>query len=626
MKKINLVLGSLLICVVFLSGCLNISPEALAMANPLVKQFMEQYPNAKITVTHFTAEQSGQILENISAECGNPYMTAKEYYRISIDDPDSGLKAIAWVDWETKNIECAVKYGGGLNKTISKPGEPITDCKSHAEAKCYGEHVYWFDACGHKEEKKEYCQNGCENGFCKAAAGQEGCIKHAEIKCYEGHVYWYDSCSNKESKKEYCANGCESGACKTTGNEEKVCCESYGYGDQMVKCCETYEWTTAEECKVPENFVGGGKDIVDRSHCAGCGDGVCESIEKTLQLNEEYNFTFYGNAHTVKFSSFAPYTHTVVIMLDGVSKEMGKGSTLKVSGMPLKFASYSGEGQSVQITLDIGESQDTCAIDCGGQSICTDSDSGKNYYVKGTVEFGTQSLTDYCNEDGTLTEKYCENNEIKVETVNCPQGYECEDARCILQNQTEKVCEDTDNGKDYYKKGYLDMNDEEIGEMDVCFFVVGEPILAGECFGSNCWLKEFYCNSTNPDGYSAYDYQCPLGCRSGICKNETGCTVELSQIGAGRYMRFGNEYYTVKLVGYVRGPPEMAYFTIETLNGTKAYTWQEGGPYPVYNGNYTTDIRMEVKSIDAVVSNQTQELEQIDVEIYTLNDCIVIGI
>jgi len=286
MKRINLVFGSVLICVVFLSGCLNISPEALAMANPLVKQFMEQYPNAKITVTHFTAEQSGQILENISAECGNPYMTAKEYYRINIDDPDSGLKVIAWVDWETKNIECAVKYGGGLNKTISKPGEPIKDCKSHAETKCYGEHVYWFDACGHKEEKKQYCENGCELGFCKE---KENCTSNYEYKCHDDHVYWYDSCGNKEEKKEYCLNGCEDRACNPPSNQ------------------------TTE---------------------------------------------------------------------------------------------------------------------------CTDSDGGKNYYEKGTATKGTQSLSDHCNDDGTLTEKYCEDNEIKAESVSCPQGYTCSDGGCVANNAT----------------------------------------------------------------------------------------------------------------------------------------------------------------------------------------------
>jgi hypothetical protein len=49
--------------------------------------------------------------------------------------------------------------------------------------------------------------------------------------------------------------------------KKEVCCESYGFGARMVKCCEKYQWTTAEECVVPEGFVGGGKQVVDGSMC-----------------------------------------------------------------------------------------------------------------------------------------------------------------------------------------------------------------------------------------------------------------------------------------------------------------------------------------------------------------------
>ena len=50
--------------------------------------------------------------------------------------------------------------------------------------------------------------------------------------------------------------------------EAKVCCESFGYGSQMVKCCETYNWTTTAECSVEPGFVGGGKAVVGDELCA----------------------------------------------------------------------------------------------------------------------------------------------------------------------------------------------------------------------------------------------------------------------------------------------------------------------------------------------------------------------
>jgi hypothetical protein len=52
-------------------------------------------------------------------------------------------------------------------------------------------------------------------------------------------------------------------------SDEQVCCESFGYGAMMVKCCESYEWTTRSECAVPEQHVGGGKQVVEAGKCGG---------------------------------------------------------------------------------------------------------------------------------------------------------------------------------------------------------------------------------------------------------------------------------------------------------------------------------------------------------------------
>ncbi len=72
---------------------------------------------------------------------------------------------------------------------------------------------------------------------------------------------------------------------------------------------------------------------------------------------------------------------------------------------------------------------------------CTDSDNGKNYYVKGTVTKDNVSKTDecaYCTglllspvTCGAVKEYYCEGNEIKSETFVCPGGYSCKDGACV---------------------------------------------------------------------------------------------------------------------------------------------------------------------------------------------------
>jgi hypothetical protein len=52
-----------------------------------------------------------------------------------------------------------------------------------------------------------------------------------------------------------------------TNNTEKVCCETFGYGSLMIKCCQTYEMVPKDQCKVEEGLVGGGKQVVDVSFC-----------------------------------------------------------------------------------------------------------------------------------------------------------------------------------------------------------------------------------------------------------------------------------------------------------------------------------------------------------------------
>lgn len=51
--------------------------------------------------------------------------------------------------------------------------------------------------------------------------------------------------------------------------EGKVCCEIFGYGKGMEKVNVHYEWTTQDNCTVPEGFVGGGREVVDGSYCKG---------------------------------------------------------------------------------------------------------------------------------------------------------------------------------------------------------------------------------------------------------------------------------------------------------------------------------------------------------------------
>tara|TARA_Y100000034_G_scaffold61071_1_gene74175 strand:- start:785 stop:1705 length:921 start_codon:yes stop_codon:yes gene_type:complete len=79
-------------------------------------------------------------------------------------------------------------------------------------------------------------------------------------------------------------------------------------------------------------------------------------------------------------------------------------------------------------------------------SSCKDSDGGKNYYQKGTVEgVGSGSYDDYCQYNNVLIERYCnsENPNQFTEEYNCAsEGKVCQNGACVNPsdaNETEET-------------------------------------------------------------------------------------------------------------------------------------------------------------------------------------------
>jgi hypothetical protein len=55
--------------------------------------------------------------------------------------------------------------------------------------------------------------------------------------------------------------------CVSEQNYPKVCCKIYGYGAMMAEVNVHYQLMKKEDCAVPENFVGGNREIVNLSYC-----------------------------------------------------------------------------------------------------------------------------------------------------------------------------------------------------------------------------------------------------------------------------------------------------------------------------------------------------------------------
>jgi peptidoglycan hydrolase-like protein with peptidoglycan-binding domain len=118
-------------------------------------------------------------------------------------------------------------------------------------------------------------------------------------------------------------------------------------------------------------------------------------------------------------------------------------------------------------------SLEECQKVCEATSSCTDSDGGKNYYVKGTVTYNGQTYTDSCTyctgvapypvTCGAVVEYYCENGVMKQETHACENGYTCQDGACkpsVTTTTTVPSCTDSDGGMNPYEKGTVMYNNQ----------------------------------------------------------------------------------------------------------------------------------------------------------------------
>ncbi len=130
------------------------------------------------------------------------------------------------------------------------------------------------------------------------------------------------------------------------------------------------------------------------------------------------------------------------------TKFIENGSSDTITGVDIQVLSIDKDSEgtnegSAEVLLDIPE--DVCEL------TCSDTDGGKDYYVKGTViDANDQKGTDFCwnydfqnygscegNESGcVLVEHYCTKNEsIGKEKYDCPYG--CYDGICVKENEKE---------------------------------------------------------------------------------------------------------------------------------------------------------------------------------------------
>ncbi len=125
-------------------------------------------------------------------------------------------------------------------------------------------------------------------GMKKSESKPEGSMYASELltePVYEGSVKVYgevNKLGELDSSFELTSGGESLTVYYDLADEDKpdgkVCCEIFGYGKGMEKINIHHEWTSPDNCTVPEGFVGGDREIVDDKYCQG-GTASIEEVD-----------------------------------------------------------------------------------------------------------------------------------------------------------------------------------------------------------------------------------------------------------------------------------------------------------------------------------------------------------
>jgi len=170
---------------------------------------------------------------------------------------------------------------------------------------------------------------------------------------------------------------------------------------------------------------------------------------------------------------------------------------------------------------------DTIDNNCNGEvnegcdsTACTDTDTGKDYYEKGTVECSGKSFEDRCkrssitNDESGLVEFYCQSGRSNHINVKCTDG--CVDGAC-QGAALSPTCTDTD-GDNIYTKGSA-KDEYGTGQNDCCV----ASSAGGSCVTEGSHVREGLCKADPDVGVWTFTnriFDCPNGCVDGACTGE----------------------------------------------------------------------------------------------------------
>jgi hypothetical protein len=229
-----------------------------------------------------------------------------------------------------------------------------------------------------------------------------------------------------------------------------------------------------------------------------------DSIAEQFVYSKNGAFAYIGNSWYGLFYVSEDYNEE---FLDAFTKEGKKnlGVILQDSKTDLLYIALSNSMYRV-VNLELNLLGDPETQIYLPQRKCTDSDGGKNYIVKGTINSTNLGVkTDACNDTQNLTEYYCNNSVAylgKRIDYKCPNG-------CSIGACKPSACTDSDGGQNFYVAGQI-ISSNLGTKTDVC--------------KNTTHLIEYLCytDPLKPDSKDVFGnsrtYKCPNGCANRACK------------------------------------------------------------------------------------------------------------
>ena len=348
-----------------------------------------------------------------------------------------------------------------------------------------------------------------------------------ECNCVNGVCVEEQTCTDSDNGKDYTTKG------TITANFGHTYLDTFT--DKCVQITSgsvssgSYSSTDKSSCSgiscyLNEYFINTAKGEctgeVSMYNCpGGCSNGVCLELQQktcTQMLEASTNYFEICNKGGYEGVCFNKYSGEY----QGCSNDNGQGCIVSNSN---------------------AEKNMFCEIP---NNICTDSDGGIDYYLRGVAKAGSSDKEDACtyctgacvpgqpckSTCGAVVENYCSNGIVKQQTYNCKNG--CEYGECKESDEYSWVNIPEDyydkstyvQGEDYIQAKYIGTCKEVCADLDL----VAQPTCKG-------WYdNSIYCRKTmsNDGGLASAGSSCTeTGYTSQIGTDYCCCGQESEEIG-----------------------------------------------------------------------------------------------